>query len=166
MGGITIRGTTMSSSFRNFVIISLVVLLSISGVSGFVAFQTSNDLKDSLQEISGLTTQLSSARDAISDLQGQLGSLKNNSATLNQQAAKLIKNTTAIQDASAMVLPSMVYIETYSSSGVASGSGVIMDENGYILTNKHVVNGITFVPQKFLYFMPIFIHGEVKGYRF
>ncbi|NTV40469.1 MAG: PDZ domain-containing protein [Demequinaceae bacterium] len=39
------------------------------------------------------------------------------------------------------VLPSVVQIETTTESGAATGSGVIIRADGYILTNNHVVEG-------------------------
>jgi putative serine protease PepD len=39
----------------------------------------------------------------------------------------------------ARVLPSVVSIETMSSDGGATGSGFVIDPNGYLLTNNHVV---------------------------
>ncbi|CAB5239578.1 unannotated protein [freshwater metagenome] len=39
----------------------------------------------------------------------------------------------------ARVLPSVVSISTVTSTGGGTGSGFIIDENGYILTNNHVV---------------------------
>ena len=41
------------------------------------------------------------------------------------------------------VLPSVVSISTETSSGSASGSGFIIESSGYILTNNHVVEGVT-----------------------
>jgi putative serine protease PepD len=44
----------------------------------------------------------------------------------------------------ARVLPSVVSIETTSSDGGATGSGFVIDANGYLLTNNHVVaNALT-----------------------
>jgi putative serine protease PepD len=39
----------------------------------------------------------------------------------------------------ARVLPSVVSIETISADGGATGSGFVIDPNGYLLTNNHVV---------------------------
>jgi len=39
----------------------------------------------------------------------------------------------------ARVLPSVVSIETISAGGGATGSGFVIDPNGYLLTNNHVV---------------------------
>lgn len=43
----------------------------------------------------------------------------------------------------ATVLPSVVSIEVSSASGSATGSGVVLRQDGYILTNHHVVAGGT-----------------------
>lgn len=40
----------------------------------------------------------------------------------------------------AAVLPSVVYIEVSAAEGVSSGSGFVIAESGYILTNQHVIN--------------------------
>lgn len=53
-------------------------------------------------------------------------------------------STTADQVLSAQeiyrqVLPSVVCVETETDSGYSVGSGVIMSENGYIITNYHVI---------------------------
>ena len=37
--------------------------------------------------------------------------------------------------------PSVVGIITYGSSATAQGSGIVLSENGYIITNAHVVSG-------------------------
>ncbi len=38
-------------------------------------------------------------------------------------------------------LPSVVSIQAYSSEGASNGSGVIMSEDGYVLTNYHIIEG-------------------------
>jgi len=40
-------------------------------------------------------------------------------------------------------LPSVVQIETKTASGAATGSGIVIRSDGYILTNNHVVEGAT-----------------------
>ncbi len=39
------------------------------------------------------------------------------------------------------VLPSIVSIEAYSSTNGSSGTGVIMTDDGYIITNHHIISG-------------------------
>jgi len=45
----------------------------------------------------------------------------------------------SVADVAAKVLPSVVYIEIVTPNGVATGSGFVLSDNGYILTNNHVV---------------------------
>ena len=53
-----------------------------------------------------------------------------------------IDESSAVINAVARVLPAVVTIASSSSSGANGvGSGLIFDSNGWILTNKHVVNG-------------------------
>ena len=44
-------------------------------------------------------------------------------------------------DIAATVLPSVVSLQVRGSDGVATGSGFVLREDGYILTNNHVVAG-------------------------
>jgi serine protease Do len=123
----------MSTGFRNFMIAALVVLLGLSGFSSYTATQTRSDLQDAQDDITSLTSQLSTAQSTINSLQNQVGEN-------NEDIASIIARNNAVETAAAKALPSMVYIET----SYGSGSGVIMDAvNGYILTNKHVVEGAT-----------------------
>ena len=39
------------------------------------------------------------------------------------------------------VSPAVVQINVTTSQGAALGSGVIIDQRGYIITNNHVING-------------------------
>ena len=49
----------------------------------------------------------------------------------------------AIVQAVAKVGPSVVTIEAQQKTGDVTGSGIIYDVAGWILTNKHVVDGAT-----------------------
>lgn len=56
-----------------------------------------------------------------------------------QDNAALSRQEGSVADIAAQVLPSVVAIEVYSSSGGSTGSGFVMTKDGYILTNEHVV---------------------------
>lgn len=130
----------MTTGFRNFIIVSLVVLLGLSGFAGYSAWNTGSNLADAESTIASLEKSLSSTRTDLSQAQTQISGMTGEISTLKQQTAQLLADATAVQDAAAEVLPSMVFIQTASGSG----SGVIMDSSGYILTNKHVIEGADF----------------------
>ncbi|MBA8826825.1 putative serine protease PepD [Saccharopolyspora lacisalsi] len=57
---------------------------------------------------------------------------------------KPARNTSAapqgsVQSVADKVLPSVVQIQVRTAQGVGSGSGIVLSEDGYILTNNHVV---------------------------
>ena len=55
------------------------------------------------------------------------------------------------------VLPSVVQIQTATESGASTGSGLIIREDGYILTNHHVVEGADSIDRV------LFSDGEVRS---
>ena len=79
---------------------------------------------------------------------GLLGGILGGDATkgLISSGVNLVSSTSTIERSpdsiagiAARVLPSVVSIETMSRSGGGSGSGFVIDPNGYLLTNNHVV---------------------------
>ena len=79
---------------------------------------------------------------------GLLGGILGGDATkgLITSGVNLVSSTSTIERSpdsvagiAARVLPSVVSIETMSTDGGGSGSGFVIDPNGYLLTNNHVV---------------------------
>lgn len=79
---------------------------------------------------------------------GLLGGILGGDATkgLISSGVNLVSSTSTIERSpdsvagiAARVLPSVVSIETMSKDGGGSGSGFVIDSNGYLLTNNHVV---------------------------
>lgn len=79
---------------------------------------------------------------------GLLGGILGGDATkgLISSGVNLVSSTSTIERSpdsvagiAARVLPSVVSIETMSKDGGGSGSGFVIDTNGYLLTNNHVV---------------------------
>ncbi len=56
-------------------------------------------------------------------------------------AAPVHRDPSTVAGIAAGVLPSVVSIEVESSEGAGSGSGFVLREDGYVLTNNHVVAG-------------------------
>ena len=84
---------------------------------------------------------------------GLLGGVLGGDATkgLITSGVNLVSSTSTIERSpdsvagiAARVLPSVVSIETTTNNGGATGSGFVIDANGYLLTNNHVVaNSLT-----------------------
>jgi putative serine protease PepD len=79
---------------------------------------------------------------------GLMGGILGGDATkgLILSGVNLVSSTSTIERTpdsvagiAARVLPSVVSIETMTSDGGATGSGFVIDPNGYLLTNNHVV---------------------------
>jgi putative serine protease PepD len=63
-----------------------------------------------------------------------------------------VTSARAATDVSALyarVSPGVVSVETQTAMGGATGSGFVLDKNGYILTNEHVVDGAQSVRVRF-----------------
>ncbi len=135
----------MGNPFKTATIVLSIALVLAVGFGSFSMVQNNNNLKEARAEIASLSASLSSVEGSVSGLNGQIGTLSTQLTTLNQQTAALTKATTASTDAIAKVSPSVVFIEVAlgdnGQGGTATGSGIIMDTAGYILTNKHVVEG-------------------------
>ncbi|MCX6013370.1 MAG: trypsin-like peptidase domain-containing protein [Chloroflexi bacterium] len=69
----------------------------------------------------------------------------NESNNTNSSSLTTISSTVPLSFAEVVskIMPSVVYIQVNLAYGSASGSGVIMKSDGYILTNRHVVEGAT-----------------------
>jgi putative serine protease PepD len=73
-------------------------------------------------------------------------------------SAAPVASARAATDVSALyarVSPGVVSVETLSGSGGGSGSGFVLDDEGYILTNEHVVEGAESVRVRFSEGAPI-----------
>lgn len=83
---------------------------------------------------SNLTDQVASLKDKVSSEASQITSLGDRTGTLEAWSH-------AVVDAVKKVLPGVVFISVERTTGeVVSGSGIIVRSDGYILTNRHVVN--------------------------
>ncbi len=70
----------------------------------------------------------------------------NNPAPITQAALTPQNGETLAETVAAKCLPSVVFVEVYANAGgqmqaTGTGSGVVMTEDGYLITNNHVVDG-------------------------
>jgi S1-C subfamily serine protease len=64
-------------------------------------------------------------------------------ATLGQVSQPVSRPPGSIADIAQRVLPTVVSIEVRAASGSGTGSGVVIDKAGYVLTNNHVISAVT-----------------------
>lgn len=104
----------------------------IGGASGFGGAYLSNTI--TADNAVSQTEQVNSAPSiAIAET--------NNSANQTAEIEKLSDNSSALstQDIVKKVTPSVVCVTSTFSSGKGTGTGIVMTEDGYIITNAHVV---------------------------
>ncbi len=70
----------------------------------------------------------------------------NEPAPMSQVALTPQNGETLAEAVAAKCLPSVVFVETYADAGgqlqaMGTGSGVVMTQDGYLITNNHVVDG-------------------------
>jgi S1-C subfamily serine protease len=61
-------------------------------------------------------------------------------ATLSQVSPSVQRPPGSVADIAKRVLPVVVSVEVSTTGGSGTGSGVVVDGNGYVLTNNHVVS--------------------------
>ncbi|MFC6154314.1 S1C family serine protease [Nocardioides yefusunii] len=79
--------------------------------------------------------------DAIDDDASSTSGITSSSANVIDQG-RSDAGTGTVESVAAKVLPSVVQIEVAGSSGSGTGSGIVLSEDGRILTNNHVVDGM------------------------
>ncbi len=91
--------------------------------------------------VSSLEGNLSAVEGDVSTLEGGVSALEGGVSALEGDVSALEARDRAVMDVVAMVQPSVVLIET----NVAGGSGVIITNTGWVLTNAHVVDGASWI---------------------
>ena len=123
------------------------LFLVISGTGGFFYWQQSQDLEEALGEIDSLSGQaallqsdISSLNGELSDIGGSINSYLNSVSVLKERIAGIGTNNYNAPFVISLVKPSIVRIEV---STRAPGTGIILTNNGYVMTNSHVIEGST-----------------------
>jgi len=131
---------------NKWIFILTALLVIIGGGGGFMIWQQSQDIDDALGRIDSLGSQLTSLQSGIGTLGGDISNLGGNLTSMGDDIANLEESLEGLEaticnpaDIVALLKPSVVFIEVITIFGPASGSGVIITEEGHILTNSHVI---------------------------
>ncbi len=92
-------------------------------------------------DFSTLESDVTNLDGDVSNLEGNVSTLEGDVSTLGEDISALEANDNAIMNVVAMVEPSVVRIEAFSPGWIWGGSGVIVTNTGWVLTNWHVLYG-------------------------
>jgi len=134
---------------NKLVAILVVLLVVISGTGGFFYWQQSQDLKEALGEINALSGQVTSLQSDISSLnskllsfEGSINSYTDSISGFKERIAGIGINNYTAPFVISLLEPSVVRIEV---STRAPGAGIILTNDGYVMTNSHVIEGSSFL---------------------
>lgn len=122
----------------------LVISISIGSVAGYVEltengydipFIGSKDNDDDDRDDDDKKASINADKDEDEDEDDK--NINKDLPTLNQLASK--EDALSVPEIVKKVTPSVVGISTKLPTGVATGSGIIMTKDGYIITNAHVI---------------------------
>ncbi len=129
--------------------IFLSLLIVLGGAGGFMVWQQGQDLSDAMDRVDSLSNQVNSLQSTISTYNDDISGLGTNidglQATLDNLESSISgigTSSSDMLDVVAVLRPAVVYIENDTGRfGIGSGSGVILSQDGYLLTNYHVIDG-------------------------
>ena len=98
-----------------------------------------------VDSVSGATFTSFAVKKAVAEAAKEAGT-DFGEITMSQAALTPQNGETLAEAVAAKCLPSVVFVETYADAGgqlqaMGTGSGVVMTQDGYLITNNHVVDG-------------------------
>ena len=109
-----------------------------------------SDIKDLKSNVSGISASLNSVTANVDSIQNNVTNLQGNIVSLQGSVSELTGNLNEIEDnqvtmadVATKLEASVVKVIGTVTGGMSGGSGVIVRQNGYVLTNYHVIQDAT-----------------------
>lgn len=125
------------------VIILAVCLLAVSSVVGYSLLNSKGDLKPSRGSSSSARSENNNGNGNSDVSDNSTKRDPRDQVTLEQLAAP--EDAMSIPDIVTKLSPSVVGISCITDQGQVSGTGIVLNEKGYVVTNAHVVEGASAV---------------------
>lgn len=132
-----------SQPSRKWMYLSIILAIVVITSSGFSIYTYIN-----------INTQLSKLQSRLLELQSQLYDLQQESNSIQQQAGQTYLNKSGnmrLQQIFNSIKNSVVLINIITETEEAQGSGFVYNNQGYIITNNHVVEGATSIKVTFIW---------------
>ena len=116
-----------------------VIAIGTTSIVGYTLITGNNPVASSSSTSSQSDTTSKSSKDSSSGDDASSEVDRTNLPTIAQLSTP--KDAMSIPDIVTKVSPSVVGIQSILSNGTATGTGIVMSSDGYIITNAHVVEG-------------------------
>ncbi len=124
------------------------LLVIIIGFNGFFYWQQGQEMDDALSQVDALDGQVASLEstisgfvDGIADIGDSITSFGRDISFLTTEVAGFGTTSESAANVIPLVAPAVVRIEVAAPSNRTPGSGIIITQSGYVLTNSHVIEG-------------------------
>ena len=118
------------------------------GFNGFFYWQQGQEMDDALSQVDALYGQVASLEstisgfvDGIADIGGSITSFGRDISFLTTEVAGFGTTSESLAKVIPLVAPAVVRIEVAAPPDRTPGSGIIITQSGYVLTNSHVIEG-------------------------
>jgi serine protease Do len=139
---------------RNWIIIGFVILILGTATSVYLIIKMNQDLNSAQNRLDALQTNYQTLQNNLSDLQTSnttiktaVTGLQTSVATLQNTPVSSATGTSITGNTMVNLIPQIepvvVRIDISGAGFIASGSGIIIRQDGYIITNQHVIDSAT-----------------------
>lgn len=129
----------MKNFFKALGVIAAAIIISVGSVAGYISITDNGANSPFNNNESSLVVKEDDTNEETTPVETTEATVNDNLPTLTQLAAK--ENALPVTQIVKKVTPAVVGISCETFEGTATGTGIIMSEDGYIITNNHVIDG-------------------------